>query len=120
MVVFVDDRYSHSAVSPVPIVQIVNTVVGLLGVANEISKPLNRFLSRHRLRFLQNIPFRCVIYIMALAPAVIQFQTSQATPYMIIGSCMYTWGYLEGERLNEEGIGYHASSARLIHAISDQ
>jgi len=56
---------------------------------------------------------------MALAPAVIQFQTSQATPYMLIGIVMYSWGYFEGERLNEEGIGYSASNTRLTHAISD-
>jgi hypothetical protein len=115
----VDGRHTHDSVYPVPIVQIVNTVVGLLGVMNEFSKPVNRFLSRHHLRFLHNIPFRCVIYIMALAPAVIQFQTSQATPYMLIGTAMYSWGYFEGERLNEEGIGYCASDTRLTHAISD-
>ena len=100
-----DARYSHITVSPVPILQIVNTIVGLLGVMNEFSEPINRFLSSHKLRFLQNIPFRCVIYILALGPAFIQYQSSQAVPYLVIGTGMYIWGFCEWERLNEEGLG---------------
>ena len=101
----VDDSYSHITVSPVPILQSVSTIVGLLGVINEFSKPICRFLSSHKLRFLQNIPFRCVIYILALGPAFIQCQSSQAVPYLVIGIGMYIWGFCEGERLNEEGLG---------------
>ena len=98
--------------SPVPIVQIVNTVVGLLGVINEFSKPINRFLSSHKLRFLQNIPFRCVIYVLVLAPAFIQYQSSQAVPYLLIGTIMYIWGFCEGERLNDEGLGVARTTIR--------
>jgi hypothetical protein len=99
-------------VSPIPIIQIVNTVVGLLGVINEFSKPINRFLSTHKLRFLQNIPFRCVIYIIILGPAFIQYQSSQAVPYPVIGNVMYIWGFCEGERLNEEGLGVAKTTIR--------
>lgn len=107
-----DARYTHITVAFVPILQIVNTIVGLFGVINEFSKPINRFLSSHKFRFFQNIPFRCVIYILVLGPAFIQYQSSQAVPYLVIGTGMYIWGFCEGERLNEEGLGVAKSTIR--------
>jgi hypothetical protein len=62
-------------------------------------------MATHRMRWLQNIPFRCVVYLIALLPAFMQFQTSQAVPYLLIGTAMYVWGYSVGERLDDEGIG---------------
>ena len=98
-------RYTHIAVAPVPILQIVNTIIGGLGMVNEFSTWCNRFLSKHHFRLFQNIPLRCVVYILAVGPAVVQFQTSQAVPYIIIGTVMYLWGFFEGERLDENGLG---------------
>jgi hypothetical protein len=98
-------RYTHFAVAPVPILQIVNTIIGGLGMVNEFSTWCNRFLSKHHFRLFQNIPLRCIVYILVLGPAVVQFQTSQAVPYIIIGTIMYLWGFFEGERLDENGLG---------------
>ena len=92
-------------VSPVPILQIVNTIIGGLGCINEFSKPVNRFLAHHHIRIFQAIPLRCVIYCLALGPIIVQFQTSQAAPYVLIGTTMYIWGFIEGERLDENGVG---------------
>jgi hypothetical protein len=97
--------FTHVVVAPVPILQIINTVIGGLGTVNEFSKFANRFFVSHRMRWLQNIPFRCVVYVIALAPAFMQFQTSQAVPYLIIGTLLYLWGFWEGERLDDNGLG---------------
>jgi hypothetical protein len=106
----------HILVAPVPILQIINTVLGAFGCLNEFCKTWNRFISSHHGRFLQNIPLRCVYNLMLTAFAILQFQASQAAPYLLIGTVVYIAGFAHGERLDESGMGQRkrAGTSRAI------
>ncbi|KAI9719299.1 MAG: hypothetical protein M1812_003629 [Candelaria pacifica] len=80
------------AVKPVPVLQILNLLLGIFGVAWEL--PLKYFAGTmiHR-----SIEARLVIYPLSALAAALLYQGTNPALYYLIGMGVYFWGYSEGE-----------------------
>ncbi|OJJ02619.1 hypothetical protein ASPVEDRAFT_42123 [Aspergillus versicolor CBS 583.65] len=80
------------AVKPVPVLQILNLLMGLLGVAWEW--PLKYFAGTmpHR-----SIEFRLLLYPLSSILAALIYQGTNAAIYYLVGIAVYFWAYSEGE-----------------------
>jgi len=84
------------AVRPVPVLQIINLVFGLLALAWEW--PLKKFAGSalHR-----SIEARLVLLPLIATTSVLMYQSTNAALYYLIGGGMYFWAYSEGETICE-------------------
>lgn len=82
----------NGAVKPVPILQIINLVFGILGVAWEW--PL-RWLSGTGMH--RSIEARLVLYPLSSLAALLLYQGTNPGLYYVIGMGVYFWAYSEGE-----------------------
>jgi len=90
------DHFTHSldvAVKPVPALQILNIVMGLIGLAWEYPLPvLVPGSMLHR-----SIAARLVVYPISVLVAVLLYQGTNAAIYYMVGLGIYFWAYSEGE-----------------------
>ncbi|KAL1954070.1 hypothetical protein VTO42DRAFT_1758 [Malbranchea cinnamomea] len=85
------------AVQPIPVLQILNVVFGLIGLAWEWPlKPIAGSLV-HR-----SMTLRFLIYPISALVAVLLYQGTNPALYYIIGMIVYLWGYSEGETICPE------------------
>jgi hypothetical protein len=86
-------RVLDPAVKPFPILQILNILFGLLGLAWEYPLPiLIPNSSLHR-----SIGARLAIYPLSVFVAVLLYQGTNAAIYYLVGLVVYFWAYNEGE-----------------------
>jgi hypothetical protein len=82
------------AVKPFPVLQIMNLVLGFIGLAWEWPlAPIVRMLpGLHR-----SMEARLVVYPLSALAAVLMYQSTNAALYYIVGVVVYFWAYSEGE-----------------------
>lgn len=80
------------AVKPVPVLQILNLVMGLLGLAWEWPLKLIAGSLPHR-----SIEIRLMIYPLSAMIAVLLYQGTHPALYYLVGMVVYFWAYTEGE-----------------------
>jgi len=80
------------AVKPFPALQIINLILGLIGLAWEW--PL-KFIAGSNLH--RSIEARLAIYPLNVVAALILYQGTNAGLYFLIGLGVYFWAYSEGE-----------------------
>ena len=80
------------AVKPVPILQTINLVLGLLNFAYEW--PLDTFAGRYIHRSME---FRLLYYPLSCLSVVLLYQGTNAALYYLIGYAVFFWAYIEGE-----------------------
>lgn len=80
------------AVKPVPALQIINIIMGVIGLAWEW--PLG-FLAGSGLH--RSIEARLIVYPLSSLVALLIYQGTNAGLYYIIGMMAYFWAYSEGE-----------------------
>ncbi|ETI19752.1 hypothetical protein G647_08765 [Cladophialophora carrionii CBS 160.54] len=87
------------AVKPFPVLQIMNLVLGLLGLAWEWPlAPIVKMLpGLHR-----SMEARLVVYPLSALAAVLMYQSTNAALYYIVGVVIYFWAYSEGETVCAE------------------
>ncbi|KAJ5321721.1 hypothetical protein N7541_007004 [Penicillium brevicompactum] len=85
-------RNLDAAVAPVPVLQILNLLMGLLGIAWEW--PLKPFAGSapHR-----SIEIRLIIYPLSALLAALLYQGTDPAIYYLVGIGVYFWAYSEGE-----------------------
>lgn len=85
-------RNLDAAVAPVPVLQILNLIMGLVGIAWEWPlKPLAGSIP-HR-----SIEIRLIIYPLSALLAALLYQGTDPAIYYLIGIGVYFWAYSEGE-----------------------
>jgi hypothetical protein len=80
------------AVKPVPILQILNLLMGLIGVAWEWPLKYLAGTFPHR-----SIEFRLLLYPLSSLLAALIYQGTNAALYYLVGMAVYFWAYSEGE-----------------------
>ncbi|KAL8769168.1 MAG: hypothetical protein Q9209_004802 [Squamulea sp. 1 TL-2023] len=82
------------AVRPIPILQILNLLLGILAFAWEWPLPLLSFAetAMHR-----SIEARLVVYPLAALAALLLYQGTNPGIYYLVGLGVYFWGFSEGE-----------------------
>ncbi|KAB8229800.1 mismatch-specific DNA-glycosylase [Aspergillus alliaceus] len=82
----------NGAVKPIPVLQILNLLMGLLGLAWEW--PLKYFAGTlpHR-----SIEFRLILYPLSSLLSMLLYQGTDPAIYYIVGIGVYFWAYSEGE-----------------------
>lgn len=88
------------AVKPVPILQVINLVFGLLNLAYEW--PL-RFLAGTSIH--RSMEFRLLWFPLATLSAALLYQGTNSALYYTVGCGVYLWAYSEGEVSYLEAIG---------------
>ncbi len=77
---------------PVPVLQVVNIVLGVIGLAWEWPLPLLAGTGLHR-----SIEARLIVYPLSALCALLIYQGTNSGLYYIIGMGAYFWAYSEGE-----------------------
>jgi hypothetical protein len=85
-------RNLNGAVKPVPVLQILNLIMGLVGLAWEWPLTLLAGTLPHR-----SIEGRLIIYPLSALVAALLYQGPDAALYYLIGIGVYFWAYSEGE-----------------------
>ncbi|USP79243.1 hypothetical protein yc1106_06517 [Curvularia clavata] len=80
------------AVKPVPVLQIVNVILGIVGLAWEWPLPLLAGSGLHR-----SIEARLIVYPLSALCALLIYQGTNSGLYYIVGMMAYFWAYSEGE-----------------------
>ncbi|KAI4279426.1 MAG: hypothetical protein LQ337_000237 [Flavoplaca oasis] len=82
------------AVRPIPILQILNLLLGILGLAWEWPLPIFAFAetAMHR-----SIEARLAVYPLSALAALLLYQGTNPGIYYLIGLGVYFWGFSEGE-----------------------
>lgn len=80
------------AVKPIPVLQIINVILGFIGLAWEWPLPLLAGTGLHR-----SIEARLIIYPLSALCALLIYQGTNSGLYYIIGMGAYFWAYSEGE-----------------------
>ncbi|KAH6671264.1 hypothetical protein B0J14DRAFT_564947 [Halenospora varia] len=80
------------AVKPIPVLQTLNVVFGLIMVAWEWPLPLLAGSAMHR-----SIELRLVLIPIGALAAALLYQGTNAALYYVIGMIVYFWAYSEGE-----------------------
>ncbi|KAF8539405.1 hypothetical protein BDD12DRAFT_737237 [Trichophaea hybrida] len=83
----------NGAVKPFPILQIVNILFGLMGLAWEWPLPIIIPKSA----FHRSIGARLAIYPLSVFVAILLYQGTNAAIYYLVGLALYFWAYSEGE-----------------------
>lgn len=95
-----------SAVKPFPILQIINIILGVVGLAYEYPLPLLAGTGLHR-----SIEARLILYPLSALCALLIYQGTNSGLYYIIGMIAYFWAYSEGE------VSQTLSSRKLTNTI---
>ncbi|CAK7203484.1 hypothetical protein SEUCBS139899_006218 [Sporothrix eucalyptigena] len=82
----------NSIVEPVPILQLINLLLGLFMLAWEW--PLS-FLAGSTIH--RSLESRLAVIPLAALAAVLQYQATNAAIYYVVGMAVYFWAYSEGE-----------------------
>ncbi|KAF1988552.1 PRO41 protein [Aulographum hederae CBS 113979] len=85
------------AVKPVPVLQIINLVCGLFGLAYEWPLGFVAGSSIHR-----SIEARLIIFPLSALAAALLYQATNAALYYLIAEVIYFWAYSEGEIVCKE------------------
>lgn len=80
------------AVKPVPVLQILNLLLGILGLAWEWPLSYLSGTAMHR-----SMEARLVIYPLSSLAALLLFQGTNAGLYYLVGMGVYFWAFSEGE-----------------------
>ncbi|KAL8838380.1 MAG: hypothetical protein Q9170_002140 [Blastenia crenularia] len=98
------------ACKPIPILQIVNLLLGILIVAWEWPLPLFDFAKSalHR-----SIEARLVVYPLASLSALLLYQGTNSGLYYLIGMGVYFWAYSQGEVVVPEPWGLPRRGSRV-------
>jgi hypothetical protein len=80
------------AVKPVPVLQIFNVILGIVGLAWEWPLPLLAGTGLHR-----SIEARLIVYPLSALCALLIYQGTNSGLYYIVGMMAYFWAYSEGE-----------------------
>ncbi len=80
------------AVKPIPVLQIINIVCGIVGFAYEWPMKGIGGSGLHR-----SIEFRVILFPFFAAASVLMYQSTNAALYYLIGTGMYFWAYSDGE-----------------------
>jgi hypothetical protein len=80
------------AVKPIPVLQILNLVMGFVGVAWEWPLKYLAGSMPHR-----SIEFRLLLYPLSSILAALIYQGTNAALYYLVGIAVYFWAYSEGE-----------------------
>ncbi|KXG53245.1 uncharacterized protein PGRI_002950 [Penicillium griseofulvum] len=92
-------RNLDAAVAPIPVLQILNLIMGLVGLAWEWPlKPLAGSIP-HR-----SIEIRLIVYPLSALLAALLYQGTDPAIYYLIGIGVYFWAYSEGEMSPPTGI----------------
>lgn len=94
------------AVKPIPVLQTLNVVFGLIMVAWEWPLPLLAGSAMHR-----SIELRLVLIPIGALAAALLYQGTNAALYYVVGMIVYFWAYSEGE------VSFSPSVLYLIHKI---
>ncbi|KAJ5082979.1 hypothetical protein N7532_012022 [Penicillium argentinense] len=81
-----------AAVAPVPVLQILNLIMGLIGLAWEW--PLKPFAGTYLHRSIET---RLVVYPLSALFAALLYQGTDPALYYLVGIGVYFWAYSEGE-----------------------
>lgn len=82
----------NGAVNPVPVLQILNLLLGLLGLAWEWPLKYVAGSLAHR-----SIEFRLIFYPLSALLSMLLYQGTDPALYYLIGIGVYFWAYSEGE-----------------------
>jgi hypothetical protein len=81
-----------AAVKPIPILQVLNVVFGIIGLAWEWPlKPLAGTTIH------QSIEIRLLVFPLSALVAGLLYQGTNSALYYVVGMVVYFWGYSEGE-----------------------
>ncbi|OAL47273.1 hypothetical protein IQ07DRAFT_515902 [Pyrenochaeta sp. DS3sAY3a] len=80
------------AVKPFPILQIVNLILGIVGLAWEWPLPLLAGTALHR-----SVEARLVMYPLSALCALLLYQGTNSGLYYLVGMIGYFWAFSEGE-----------------------
>lgn len=80
------------AVKPIPVLQVINMVLGFIGLAWEWPLPLLAGTGLHR-----SIEARLIVYPLSALCALLIYQGTNSGLYYIIGMGAYFWAFSEGE-----------------------
>lgn len=100
------------AVKPIPALQSINLVLGLIGLAWEW--PL-KYIADTRIH--RSIEARLAVYPISVLAAVILYQGTNSALYYLIGIGVYVWAYSEGEVSRYPFFNHHASATDIVHQI---
>ncbi|RAH74835.1 mismatch-specific DNA-glycosylase [Aspergillus aculeatinus CBS 121060] len=89
----------NGAVTPIPILQILNLLMGLIGIAWEWPLKYVAGSIPHR-----SIEFRLILYPLSALLAMLLYQGTDPAIYYLIGIGVYFWAYSEGETGNATAI----------------
>ncbi|KAL8762765.1 MAG: hypothetical protein Q9184_001305 [Pyrenodesmia sp. 2 TL-2023] len=87
------------AVRPIPILQVINLLLGILAFAWEWPLPL---LSFAKTAMHRSIEARLAVYPLASLSALLLYQGTNPGIYYLIGMGVYFWAYSEGETVCPE------------------
>lgn len=87
----------NGAVRPIPVLQTINLLLGLLALCWEYPLPWLSGTAMHR-----SIEARLVVYPVASLAALLLYQGTNAGIYYLIGMGVYFWGFSEGEVVCKE------------------
>ncbi|KAF2201632.1 hypothetical protein GQ43DRAFT_440427 [Delitschia confertaspora ATCC 74209] len=82
----------NGAVAPIPALQIINLLLGIIGLAYEWPLSFIAGTAVHR-----SIEARLIVYPLSALAAVLLYQGTNAAVYYLVGMAVYFWGFSEGE-----------------------
>ncbi|RAH47192.1 mismatch-specific DNA-glycosylase [Aspergillus brunneoviolaceus CBS 621.78] len=100
----------NGAVTPIPILQILNLLMGLVGIAWEWPLKYVAGSIPHR-----SIEFRLILYPLSALLAMLLYQGTDPAIYYLIGIGVYFWAYSEGEVCGPRS--HRTGNATAIFAI---
>ena len=77
---------------PIPVLQVINLILGIIGLAWEWPLPLLAGTGLHR-----SIEARLIVYPLSALSALLIYQGTNSGLYYIIGMGAYFWAFSEGE-----------------------
>lgn len=87
----------NGAVKPIPVLQSINLIHGLLGICWEWPLPWLQGTMVHR-----SIEARLAVYPISALAGLLLYQGTNAGLYYLIGMAVYFWAYSEGEEVCPE------------------
>ncbi|PYH46920.1 mismatch-specific DNA-glycosylase [Aspergillus saccharolyticus JOP 1030-1] len=103
----------NGAVTPIPILQILNLLMGLIGIAWEWPLKYVAGSTPHR-----SIEFRLILYPLSALLAMLLYQGTDPAIYYLIGIGVYFWAYSEGESTGEQHSIPSRSTSVAANAMS--
>lgn len=102
------------AVKPIPILQIINLILGIGMFALEWPMPFIAGTGFHR-----SLEVRLALLPLTALAAVLIYQATNAALYYVIGMMVYFWAYSEGEVSSSVLLGWSGFRGRRLLTFSD-